>query len=65
MFKSGITILSVLLLVSFNAYSQEKNVVIENCHVDGVKAQVKCGKLSVPENYNKIDGEQISINFVV
>jgi pimeloyl-ACP methyl ester carboxylesterase len=48
-----------------NAYSDEQNFTFENCHVDGVRAQVKCGKLQVPENYSKTDGEQISINFVV
>jgi len=55
----------VILLISFNTYSEEQRFTLENCHVDGVKAQVKCGKLSVPENYNQPDGEQISINFVV
>ncbi len=65
MIKNGITTVALLLLASFSAYSQEQTLVIENCHVDGVKAQVKCGKLPVPENYNKIDGEQLSINFIV
>ncbi len=65
MFKNGITILCLFLLVSFRAYSQEQTLVIENCHVDGVKEQVKCGKLQVPENYSKLSDEQIGINFVV
>ena len=55
----------LILLLSFNAYSKEQQFSFENCHVDGVKAQVRCGKLRVPENYSKPSGEQISINFVV
>jgi pimeloyl-ACP methyl ester carboxylesterase len=53
------------LLLSICAHSEEQQFALENCHVDGVKAQIKCGKLQVPENYNKANGEQISINFVV
>ncbi|MCI2284751.1 alpha/beta hydrolase [Colwellia sp. MSW7] len=53
------------LLLSFAAYSEQQGFTLENCHVDGVREQVKCGKLLVPENYSKPDGEQISINFVV
>jgi len=55
----------LILLLSFNAYSKEQQYTLENCHVDGVKSQVKCGKLLVPENYSKPTEEQISINFVV
>ena len=55
----------LVLLLSFSADSKEQQFTFENCHLDGIKEQVKCGKLQVPENYNKIDGEQISINFVV
>lgn len=54
-----------ILLVSFNAYSQNQQLSIDNCHVDGIKAQVKCGELQVPEDYSKPDGEHITINFVV
>jgi pimeloyl-ACP methyl ester carboxylesterase len=53
------------LLLSFNTYSDEQGIILENCHVDGVKSQVKCGQLKVPENYSKPDGIKISINFVV
>jgi len=59
----------LFFLLSFHtyvsAYNEEQQFSYKNCHVDGVKAQVKCGKLQVPENYSKPDGEQISINFVV
>jgi len=59
----------LILLLSVHTYagtySEEKQFTLENCHVDGVKAQVKCGKLQVPENYDKPSETQISINFVV
>jgi pimeloyl-ACP methyl ester carboxylesterase len=57
--------LFAFLLLSFKAYSDEQRFTLENCHVDGVKAQVKCGQLQVPENYSKGDSKKISINFVV
>jgi len=65
MVNNWIAILVTLFLISFNAYSEEENFIIEHCHIDGIKEQVKCGKLQVPENYSHIDGEQININFVV
>ncbi len=65
MLKSGIIISLFILLVSVKAYSQNQQFTLENCHVDGIRSQVKCGELQVPENYNKADGEHITINFVV
>ena len=39
---------------------------IENCHLDGIKSQVKCGTLQVPENWlSPQNSEQISINFAI
>ena len=55
----------LISLLSVNAYSEEQPLTLENCHVDGIKAQINCGKLQVPENYNKPSDAQISINFVV
>jgi pimeloyl-ACP methyl ester carboxylesterase len=65
MIKSVLIISLLTLLVSANAYSQNQQFTLDNCHVDGIKAQVQCGKLQVPENYNKVDGDHITINFVV
>ena len=65
MIKSRMIISLFFLLISFHAYSQNQQFTLENCHVDGIKAQVKCGQLQVLENYNKPDGEYITINFVV
>lgn len=59
------TLLLNVLLLSFIAHSDEPDLTFEHCHVAGITAQVNCGTLTVPENYEKIDGQQISINFVV
>lgn len=65
MIKNRMIMPLLVSLLSVNAYSEEQLLTLDNCHVDGVKEQVKCGKLQVPENYNKPNDEQISINFVV
>ena len=65
MIKNWMTMFILALLLSFNVYGEEQQLTLENCHVDGVRAQVKCGKLQVPENYENTAGAQISINFVV
>ena len=63
----ALSLLTLLLSVNVKAASDEQvqGLTLDNCHVDGVRAQVKCGKLQVPENYDDANGEQISINFVV
>lgn len=55
----------LILLVSISVYGNNQQLTLENCHVDGIRSQVKCGTLQVPENYNKVNGEHIGINFVV
>ncbi len=65
MIKSRVIITLFILLLSINAYGQNQQFTLENCHVDGIKAQVKCGKLPVLEDYSKADGAHITINFVV
>ncbi len=54
-----------VLSTSVNVQANEQNLTIENCHVDGIKQQIQCGKLTVPENYQQQDGEKITVNFVV
>ena len=54
-----------LLLLSHFVSAQEHELTLNDCHLDGIKEQVKCGTLLVPENYNVPDGEKISINFAV
>ena len=65
MIHNGIITILMMMLISFNTQSQQQNFILENCHVDGIKAQVKCGTLAVPENYKKPQGDYININVVV
>lgn len=51
--------------LSFNVLSEENSIAITNCHLDGIKEQVKCGTLQVPENYSQVNGKQISIHYAV
>lgn len=45
--------------------AQASNFTLEECHIDGIKEQVKCGTLAVPENYQEPDGIKIDINVAV
>lgn len=54
-----------VLSTSVYVHANEQDLTIENCHVDGIKQQIQCGKLTVPENYQQQDGEKITVNFVV
>lgn len=65
MIKIGIAISLFLLLMSANVEGKDQQLTLENCHVDGIRSQVKCGMLQVPEDYRNVDGEHIGINFVV
>ena len=54
-----------LLAPTASAWASQSPLSMENCHLDGIKQQVKCGKLQVPENYQDSNGAKISINFAV
>lgn len=54
-----------LFSMASNTWASKQQLTIENCHIDGIKEQVQCGKLLVPENYQQPTGEQISINFSI
>lgn len=59
-------ILTVALLsMSAGSWANDNNLTLENCHLGEIRSQVKCGKLVVPENYSKTDGDKISVNFAV
>ena len=63
-----ITVGAFSLISSANAEDKtttSANIVLENCHLKGIKSQVKCGKLSVPENYNVKGGTNLSLNIAV
>ncbi|TWX59434.1 alpha/beta fold hydrolase [Colwellia hornerae] len=56
------------LLLADNNDTQKNNkeiLTLENCHLKGIKSQVQCGTLQVPENYSLPDGETITVNFAV
>jgi pimeloyl-ACP methyl ester carboxylesterase len=54
-----------LMLVAGSSTATENSLSLEDCHLDGIKQQVQCGKLVVPENYSQPEGESISLNFAV
>jgi pimeloyl-ACP methyl ester carboxylesterase len=45
--------------------NKDEVLTLENCHLKGIKSQVQCGTLRVPENYSLPNGEQITVNFAV
>ncbi|NMP30883.1 alpha/beta hydrolase [Thalassotalea sp. M1531] len=54
-----------MLASSASAMAQTHQLKIDDCHIDGIKEQIKCGTLTVPENYNKPDAVKIDVNFTV
>ncbi|MFT4926531.1 MAG: pimeloyl-ACP methyl ester carboxylesterase [Phenylobacterium sp.] len=57
------SILAVMSVLPSSFSSQA--VTLDNCHVKGIKEQVLCGAMSVPENPQKPQGKQISLNITV
>ena len=55
----------ILYSVSMFSFGNKEVVLIEDCHLEGIRSQVKCGTIDVPSNYNKVDGDKISINFAI
>jgi len=56
---SGIMLSSVV-----SAQPEPANLSLTACHVEGIKSQMQCGTLTVPENYQLPQGNTININFV-
>lgn len=48
-----------------NADQNEDKLQLSDCHLKGIKAQVQCGSLQVPVNYQQAEGDQLAINFAV
>ena len=64
MWKKIVTL--VLACTSLSVMAQTPtNLALENCHIDGIKSKVRCGTLSVPEDYQQPQGTKIDINVVV
>ena len=64
----GLSCLAIQAQADESKNLSNKKLVIENCHLDGIKEQVKCGTLQVPENYslaNESGATQLSINFAI
>lgn len=51
--------------ITHTAWANEGNLIVENCHLDGIRAKVRCGTLELPEDYDKSDGKVININFAI
>ncbi len=54
-----------LLGCTGSTIANDSALTLNECHVDGIKQQIQCGQLIVPENYSKPDGDTISVNFAV
>jgi len=54
-----------LLSISATTWANDNKLTVENCHLDGIRSQVQCGKLEVPENYQQPQGRQLSVNFSI
>ncbi|WP_019026610.1 alpha/beta fold hydrolase [Colwellia piezophila] len=54
-----------LLSISVMSWANDHKLTLENCHLGEIRSQVKCGKLEVPENYQKPNGDKIAVNFAV
>jgi len=54
-----------LLSVSAASWASDDKLTFGNCHLGDIRSQVKCGKLEVPENYQKPAGDKILVNFAV
>ena len=64
--ESQVITQSELVASPVNQPLEQKNkLTINNCHLDGIKEQVQCGNLLVPEHYSQSDGEQTTIHFAV
>jgi len=60
------SISSMLLADNADEHKNKDEVLtLKNCHLKGIKSQVQCGTLRVPENYNLPNGEKITVNFAV
>lgn len=59
--------IAAISLVGISSLSKasDHQLTLNDCHLEGIKQQVQCGKLEVPENYKQQKGKKISINFAV
>ena len=60
---TSLVLLGLLSLASSAAQAQSLS--LTPCFIDELALEVKCGSLSVPENWQQADSRKISLNFVV
>ncbi len=63
--KLSVLLTLVLCSVSTHLWANENALTLEDCHLDGITSQVRCGTLVVPSNYKKPNGETLSVNFAI
>ncbi|QOL26860.1 alpha/beta hydrolase [Thalassotalea sp. LPB0316] len=51
--------------VSIAEESSHSALKVEDCHVDGIRSKVRCGTLTVPENYQQPNESQLDVHFVI
>lgn len=61
----NILIATGLLLFSTVSPANESPMTLNECHIKGIKEQVQCGTLKVPENYQRPEGRKIDINVTI
>lgn len=57
--------LLLLALLPQNSLAQTETTETASCYLPGVKEQLRCGVVSVPENYAKPDGKHIGIYYAI
>lgn len=60
--SAGLLFLQALLILPVQAAS---SLSLDYCHLDGIRTQVQCGTLSVPENYAEENGTRLDIRVAV
>ena len=65
--KKTCRVIITFIFCSISAISWGKadTSMVSDCHLNGIRTQVKCGVINVPSNYNKPEYAQLTINFAV
>ncbi|RUO80359.1 alpha/beta hydrolase [Idiomarina tyrosinivorans] len=67
--KFGLLIITIVISVfTIPVFAQSETAlksITESCFVKGIDDRLRCGKITVPENYEQPNGRLIPINFVI
>ena len=55
----------IFCCISAVSWSKTNNISVNDCHLNGIRTQVKCGSINVPSNYNEPENAQLTINFAI